>query len=132
CIVDIQRDFLDRGVKYLKPLNLRKVAEIVGVHESTISRATSNKYIQTPQGVFELKYFFSSGVESVASEEGLSSRSIKKTLKDMINDEDPKNPLSDQQICEILNNRGIQISRRTVAKYRGELGIASTSTRKRY
>ncbi|MGE5417539.1 MAG: RNA polymerase factor sigma-54 [Acidobacteriota bacterium] len=132
CIVDIQRDFLDQGVKCLKPLNLRKVAEIVGVHESTISRATANKYIQTPQGVYELKYFFSSGVESAANEDGLSSRSIKKTIKDMINDEDPKNPLSDQQICEILHNRGIQISRRTVAKYRGELGISSTSTRKRY
>ncbi|MGE5398292.1 MAG: RNA polymerase factor sigma-54 [Chitinophagales bacterium] len=132
CIIDIQSDFLDKGVKYLRPLNLKQVAEMVGMHESTISRATSNKYIQTPQGVFEMKYFFCSGVESAVSNERFSSRSIKLTIKEIIGSEDALNPLSDQHISEMLQGNGVQISRRTVAKYRTELGIASTSQRKRY
>lgn len=132
CIVEIQRDFLERGVKYLKPLNLKQVAELVGVHESTISRSTTNKYIQTPQGVFELKYFFCSGVESAAGSRRYSSRSVKRTIQEMINKEDARNPLSDQQIAEMLLQKGVQISRRTVAKYRAELDIASTAQRRRY
>ena len=131
CLVELQQDFLENGVKYLKPLNLKRVADIVGVHESTISRATSNKYIQTPQGIFEMKYFFSSGLDQVGGE-GVSSESIKRVVKDLISDEDAKRPLSDQKITDRLQKEGINISRRTVAKYRDELGIPSTSKRKRY
>lgn len=132
CIVEIQKDFLEKGIKYLKPLNLKKVAEMIGVHESTISRATAQKYMQTPQGVFEMKFFFCGGVESAAGDEKYSSRSIKKMIQEMVEKEDAKNPLSDQQIAEMLGRKGIQISRRTVAKYRTELGIAAASARKRY
>ncbi|CQB51976.1 RNA polymerase sigma factor 54 [Syntrophomonas zehnderi OL-4] len=133
CIVDIQKDFLDNGIKYIKPLNLKQVADIIEVHESTVSRATSNKYIQTPQGLFELKFFFSSGVSSYAnSNEKVSSKSIKKQIQEIIEKEDNSNPWSDQQLVEMLKENGIRISRRTVAKYRQELGIPSTVTRKRY
>ncbi|MEA1962184.1 MAG: RNA polymerase factor sigma-54 [Bacillota bacterium] len=133
CIVDIQTDFLEKGIQYLKPLNLKQVADLVEVHESTVSRATSNKYIQTPQGLFELKYFFSGGVSSsFTGNEKVSSRSIKSMLQDIIQNEDHTNPLSDHAIAEILKNRGAAISRRTVAKYRQEIGIQSTSARKRY
>lgn len=132
CIVDIQREFLDKGIKYIKPLNLKQVADMVEVHESTVSRATSNKYIQTPQGLFELKYFFSSGVNSYATSEKVSSKSIKKQIQELIEKEDSSNPWSDQQLVEMLKEKSIQISRRTVAKYRMELGIQSTVARKRY
>ncbi|HHW43597.1 RNA polymerase factor sigma-54 [Desulfofundulus thermobenzoicus] len=131
CLVELQRDFLDHGVKYLKPLNLKQVAELVGLHESTVSRATSNKYIQTPQGVFEMKFFFSSGVNNDAGTM-TSAESIKKMLEEMVASEDPKAPLNDQQIAEIFRQRGIRISRRTVAKYRDELGIPPIRQRKRY
>ncbi len=132
CIVDIQKEFLDRGVEYLKPLNLRQVAEVVEVHESTVSRATTNKYIQTPQGLFELKYFFGSGVDSYHSNQKVSSKSIKHMVEEIVAGEEPTRPLSDENIAKILNKRGIRISRRTVAKYRQELGIPSTMSRKRY
>ena len=132
CIVDIQSDFLDRGVEYLKPLNLKQVADIVEVHESTVSRATTNKYIQTPQGLFELKYFFSTGVESFHGSQKISSKSIKYMLEEIVAAEDPTKPLSDDAIAKMLNKKGIRISRRTVAKYRQELGILSTMARKRY
>ncbi|ADI02608.1 MULTISPECIES: RNA polymerase factor sigma-54 [Syntrophothermus] len=132
CIVEVQREFLDKGVKYLKPLNLKQVADMIGVHESTISRATAGKYIQTPQGVFELKYFFGSAVSAAEGIEKYASRSVKKLIKEMIDAEDARNPLSDQKIAEVLEQSGIKISRRTVAKYRTELGIMSTSARKRY
>lgn len=131
CIVDIQKEFLDKGLDYMKPLNLRQVAELVDVHESTVSRATTNKYIQTPQGLFELKYFFSSGVDSFGSKK-VSSKSIKHMLSEIINDEDSRKPLSDESIVQLLKQKGIKISRRTVAKYRQELGIPSTMARKRY
>lgn len=131
CIVDIQKDFLDKGVKYLKPLNLRQVADIVDVHESTVSRATTNKYMQTPQGLFELKYFFSTGVGAYDHDK-VSSKSIKHTLEEIIAKEDCTKPLSDDAIANLLKEKGIQISRRTVAKYRQELGIGSTISRKRY
>jgi len=131
CIVEIQRDFLDRGIKYLKPLNLKQVAEMIGVHESTVSRATANKFIQTPQGVFEFKFFFTSGV---GDEEGakFSSQSVKRMILELVEGENPARPLTDQKIAELLQKQGIPISRRTVAKYRSEAGIASASQRKRY
>jgi len=131
CLVELQRDFLDYGVKYLKPLNLKTVADIVGLHESTVSRATSNKYIQTPQGVFEMKYFFSSGLSSVEGS-SVSAESIKKTLHEMVDREDAKKPLNDQQIADMFNTRGVKISRRTVAKYRDEMNIPPIRKRKRY
>jgi RNA polymerase sigma-54 factor len=131
CLVELQRDFLDRGVKHLKPLNLKKVAELVGLHESTISRATSNKYIQTPQGVFEMKYFFSTGLNNAAGTT-TSAESIKKMLQEIVAGEDSKTPLNDQKISELFRQRGIKISRRTVAKYRDELGIPAIRKRKRY
>lgn len=131
CLVDLQRDFLEQGIRHLKPLNLRQVADIVGMHESTISRATSNKYIQTSQGVFEMKYFFSSGVDD-STGTMVSSQSIKRMIRDMVDAEDTKKPLSDQRIGDILVSKGINISRRTVAKYRDEMGIQAASKRRRY
>jgi len=131
CLVRLQREFLDHGVKYLKPLNLKTVAGIVGLHESTVSRATSNKYIQTPQGVFEMKYFFSNGLSNVTGTM-TSAESIKKTLREIVAGEDATVPINDQKISEIFRRQGIKISRRTVAKYRSELGIPPIRKRKRY
>ncbi len=131
CIVELQREFLNHGVKYLKPLNLKKVADMVGLHESTVSRATSNKYIQTPQGVLEMKYFFSPGLIN-SSGLATSAESVKKMIQETVTSEDPRNPHNDQKIVEMLKGRGIAISRRTVAKYRDELGIAPIRKRKRY
>ncbi|HEU4963134.1 MAG TPA: RNA polymerase factor sigma-54 [Bacilli bacterium] len=131
AIVELQRRFFDMGVSGLKPLTLRQVAEKVGLHESTVSRATTGKYAQTPRGVFELKYFFSSGVQT-ASGEGASAESIKRKIRDLIAKETPKKPLSDQKIADLLTAQGIEIARRTVAKYREEDGIPSSSQRKRY
>lgn len=131
CIVDIQTDFLDQGVEYLKPLTLRQVAELVDVHESTVSRATANKYIQTPQGLLEMKYFFSTAVKCYGQEE-VSSTSIKHLLEEIIQAEDPKSPFSDEAIARELESRGIKISRRTIAKYRSELNIPAAMSRKRY
>jgi len=131
CIVEKQRDFFEKGVAFLKPMILRDVAEAVGMHESTISRVTTNKYVHTPQGLFELKYFFNSSIRRV-SEEDIASESVKQAIKKIIEDEDKQNPLSDQQIVELLAKRdGIQIARRTVAKYREMLGILSSSKRKK-
>ncbi|MBO8159004.1 RNA polymerase factor sigma-54 [Thermosyntropha sp.] len=132
CIVDIQKDFFEKGVAYLKPLTLKQVADIVQVHESTVSRATANKYMQTPQGLFELKYFFSSGIQASNGDNKVSSTSIKHMLQEIIAEEDNTSPLSDEAISKILSERGIKISRRTVAKYRQELGIPSAMARKRY
>jgi RNA polymerase sigma-54 factor len=107
------------------------VAEAVGMHESTISRVTTNKYVHTPQGLFELKYFFNSSIRRVANED-IASESVKQAIKKLIEDEDKKNPLSDQAIVELLKQReGIQIARRTVAKYREMLGILASSKRKK-
>jgi len=132
CIVDFQTDFLNYGIKHLKPLNLKQVADIIEVHESTVSRATSKKYIQTSQGLFELKFFFGSGVENETDHEQVSSKSIKSIIEEIIDNEDTSHPVSDQAIAEILKIKGINISRRTVAKYRQEMGIAPTTARKRY
>jgi RNA polymerase sigma-54 factor len=131
CIVEKQREFFERGVAHLKPMILRDVAESVGMHESTISRVTTNKYVHTPQGLFELKYFFNSSIRRVADED-IASESVKQAIKKIIDEEDKGNPLSDQQIVELLAKRdGIQIARRTVAKYREMLGILSSSKRKK-
>jgi RNA polymerase sigma-54 factor len=130
-IVKFQRDFFDRGVRYLRPLTLRDVADVVGVHESTVSRATAGKYVQTPLGTFELKFFFSSGVDN-ARGEGVAAESVKRMIADLIAKEDSSDPLSDQTLTDMLTKQGVNISRRTVAKYREEMGVPSSSKRKRY
>ncbi|MEZ4227031.1 MAG: RNA polymerase factor sigma-54 [Polyangiaceae bacterium] len=131
CIVEKQRDFFEKGVAFLKPMILRDVAEAVGMHESTISRVTTNKYMHTPQGLFELKYFFNSSIRRVG-EEDIASESVKQAIKKIIEEEDKQSPLSDQAIVEILEKtEGIKIARRTVAKYREMLGILASSKRKR-
>jgi len=131
AIVRLQRDFFDRGIRWLRPLTLREVADEVGVHESTVSRATAGKYVQTPRGIFELKFFFSSGVDA-ARGEGLAARSVKRLIADLIAREDPAHPLSDQALADLLRQQGIAISRRTVAKYREEAGLPNSSKRRRY
>ena len=130
-IVKFQRDFLDKGIAYLKPLILRDVAEDIGMHESTVSRVTTNKYVHTPQGIFELKYFFNSSISRVAGED-IASEAVKNHIKQLVSTEDSKNPYSDQKIVELLKSQGIEIARRTVAKYREVLGILPSSKRKRY
>ncbi|MFN0063042.1 MAG: RNA polymerase factor sigma-54 [Myxococcaceae bacterium] len=130
-IVKYQREFLDRGMAHLKPLILRDVAEDIGMHESTVSRVTSNKYVHTPQGIFELKDFFNSSISRVAGED-TSSEAVKHQLKQLVTNEDPKNPLSDQKIVELLRQNGIDIARRTVAKYREAMNLLPSSKRKRY
>jgi RNA polymerase sigma-54 factor len=130
CIVEKQREFLEKGVAYLKPMILRDVAESVGMHESTISRVTSNKYVHTPQGLFELKYFFNSSISRVGDED-IASESVKQAIKQIIHDEDKQRPMSDQAIVKKLkDDRSIRIARRTVAKYREMLGILSSAKRK--
>jgi RNA polymerase sigma-54 factor len=129
-IIKFQRDFFDRGIAYLKPLILRDVAEDIGMHESTISRVTTNKYVHTPQGIFELKFFFNSGIARTNGED-LASQAVKSKIKGLIDEEDPKRPMSDQKIVEKLRATNIDIARRTVAKYREQLGILSSSKRKR-
>lgn len=131
AIVESQKDFFEYGVRKLKPLTLKQIADRISMHESTVSRATAGKYAQTPRGVYELKYFFTSGV-STTEGENASAESIKAKMKSMIEQEDPKNPLSDQKLTELLQQEGIQISRRTVAKYREEMGVSSSMQRKRY
>jgi RNA polymerase sigma-54 factor len=129
-IVDRQRDFFDKGVQYLKPLTLREVAEVIDMHESTVSRVTNEKFVQTPRGVFPLKFFFSSGL-STTSGEDVSARGIKAQIEKLVGEENPGHPLTDQAIVNILKDEGIQIARRTVAKYRDQLGILSARMRKR-
>ncbi|MED4585744.1 RNA polymerase factor sigma-54 [Brevibacillus choshinensis] len=131
AIVEMQKDFFDRGVHYLKPMTQKEIAERVNLHESTISRATSNKYVQTPRGIFELKYFFTSAL-STSNGESTSSESVKRRIKALIEQEDRKAPLSDQKLGEMLQSEGIEISRRTVAKYREEMMIPSSAKRKRF
>lgn len=131
CIVEKQHDFFDKGIEHLKPMILRDVAEAVGMHESTISRVTSNKYVHTPRGTFELKYFFNSAIRR-DHQNDIASESVKQAIKGIIGGEDPKAPLSDQRIVEILAQDDIKIARRTVAKYREMLGILSSSKRKKY
>ncbi|MBM7614364.1 RNA polymerase factor sigma-54 [Alkaliphilus hydrothermalis] len=130
-IIEKQRDFFDHGKKYLKPMTLKEIAEEIEVHESTVSRATNGKYVETPSGTFELKYFFTSGIEGEDGE-GVSAESIKSIIKEIINEENPKKPLSDSKIADILTEKGMPISRRTVAKYRDDLLIPASSKRKRF
>lgn len=131
AIVAYQKDFLEKGVMFLRPLNLKRIAEETDVHESTVCRAISGKFVQTPRGTFELKYFFSSGVTDIDGE-GISSESVKKRIREIVDGENAIKPLSDIRITEILRNEGIDISRRTVAKYREEMNIPSSQGRKRY
>ncbi|HYL28491.1 MAG TPA: RNA polymerase factor sigma-54 [Gemmatimonadales bacterium] len=129
-IVDRQRDFFEKGIEYLKPLTLREVAEVINMHESTVSRVTNEKYVQTPRGVLPLKFFFSSAL-ATASGEDASARSIRAKLEKMVAEENPSKPLTDQQIVHLFQEQGIQIARRTVAKYRDQLGILPARMRKR-
>ena len=129
--MEIQRSFLEHGIKRLKPLTLKEVARQVGVHESTVSRSTNNKYIQTPRGIFPLKFFFSNALPSDDGDD-ISSQSIKTVLRELIEAEDPNKPLSDQQLAQVLQARGVNISRRTVAKYREELQIPASYKRRRF
>jgi RNA polymerase sigma-54 factor len=129
-IVDRQREFFERGVQYLRPLTLREVADHIEMHESTVSRVTNKKYVQTPRGVFSLKYFFSSGLATMSGED-ISARGVKDMIKGMVSDENPKKPLTDQAIVALLKNEGVKIARRTVAKYRDQLGILPARMRKR-
>jgi RNA polymerase sigma-54 factor len=132
AIVERQSDFLDKGLSYLKPLTLQDIAESIGIAVSTVQRVTSGKYIQTPKGVLELKYFFGQRISSSDGTEDVSSKSVKEKLKEIIEKEDPKKPLSDQIIAETLNKMGISISRRAIAKYRDELHIPSARLRKQF
>lgn len=131
AIVDYQQDFFEYGDKHMKPLVLRQIADQVEVHESTVSRTINGKYIQTPRGVYELKYFFTSGVSNKEGED-VSSKAIKEMIKELVDKEDPKKPISDQKIAEALAEKGIDVARRTVAKYREGMGIFSSQKRKRY
>jgi RNA polymerase sigma-54 factor len=130
-IVSRQRDFIEHGPSHLKPMTMAEVAEVVGVHETTVSRAVSGKYMATPQGVFEMKYFFTGGYQT-ATGESLSNISVKQAILDLVKHESGSAPLSDHEIVEILSERGIPIARRTVAKYRSELNILPSHMRRKY
>jgi RNA polymerase sigma-54 factor len=130
-IVNRQRDFMAKGVANLKPLTMVQVAQVVGVHETTVSRAVSGKYMQTPQGLFEMKYFFTAGIQT-ASGDGMSNTSVKDMIADIFKAEDAGKPLSDQEVVRMLKEKGIVIARRTVAKYRTELNILPSNLRKVY
>ncbi len=129
-IVDRQRDYFEKGVQALRPLTLREVAEAVGMHESTVSRVTNEKFVQTPRGVLPLKFFFSSGLSTTDGDD-VSARGIKDQIQKLVTGEDPRNPLTDQAIVEVLQQTGVQIARRTVAKYRDQLGVLPARMRKR-
>jgi RNA polymerase sigma-54 factor len=129
-IIKFQREFLDKGINYLKPLILKDVAEDIGMHESTISRVTTNKYIHTPQGLLELKYFFHSSVGSYLGND-MSSVRVKEMIRKLVKEEDSSKPLTDDQIVKLLQGKDVKIARRTVTKYRKELKISSTSKRKK-
>jgi RNA polymerase sigma-54 factor len=130
-IVKRQREFLDKGSAFLKPMTMVQIADVVGVHETTVSRAISGKYMATPQGVFEMKYFFTPGYQT-ATGETMSNTSVKEAIMDLVKSEDASSPLSDKEIVEILEKRGIPIARRTVAKYRTELNILPSNMRRKY
>ena len=128
-IINFQREFLDQGIECLRPLVLRDVANDIGMHESTVSRVVNNKYMHTPQGVFEMKYFFHSGISSSYGE-SVSSVTIKQRIRKIIENEDPRKPLSDSKIVSILQKEGLMLARRTIAKYREELKIPTSNQRK--
>jgi len=131
-IVKFQRDFFDRGISFLKPLILRDVADDVEMHESTISRVVTNKYMHSPRGIFEMKYFFGSSIQRTTSGETIASKSVKEEIKNLVSQEDPKKPYSDCEIVDLLEKKGINIARRTVAKYREMMGVLPSSKRKKY
>jgi RNA polymerase sigma-54 factor len=131
-IVKFQRDFLDKGIAYLKPLILRDVAEDIGMHESTVSRVTTNKYVHTPQGIYELKFFFNSSIARANGGDDIASEAVKNQIKQIVSGEPGDKPYSDQKIVEILRSQNVDIARRTVAKYREVLGILPSSKRKRF
>jgi RNA polymerase sigma-54 factor len=130
-ILEVQREFFDKGIEHLKPLTLQQIAGRVDMHESTVSRVTNSKYVQTPRGVFELKYFFSTGLKTDNGEVA-SSRKIKARIAEIIEKEDKRKPLSDQAIAALLKQDGFQVARRTVAKYRDKLGVLPARMRKQY
>jgi RNA polymerase sigma-54 factor len=129
AIVEFQREFFDRGAEFLKPLTRQMVAEKIGVHEATVSRATAGKYVQTPRGVFELKYFFSAALSTDNGDE-VSARRVKMRIEELVRKEDARRPLSDQQIVDLLKREGFRVARRTVAKYRDQLNILPGRLRK--
>ncbi|MBM4278419.1 MAG: RNA polymerase factor sigma-54 [Deltaproteobacteria bacterium] len=129
-IVKFQKDFLDQGVQYLKPLVLRDVAEDIQMHESTVSRVTNNKYMHTPQGIYELKFFFNAGISSIQGE-ATASESVKSLLKEIIGRENPRKPYSDEKLVQMLKERNIHIARRTISKYRETMKILSSSERRK-
>jgi len=130
-IVKRQRDFMEKGVAHLKPMTMAQVADVVGVHETTVSRAVSGKYIETPQGVFEMKYFFTAGLQNAHGAD-VSNTSVKDMIAEIFKAEDTAKPLSDQEVVRMLTAKGINIARRTVAKYRDELGILPSNLRRVY
>ena len=132
ALVKRQKDFFEQGPHFLKPMVLRDIAEELGLHESTISRVTTNKYVHTPHGIYELKYFFNSGISRGDGGEDIASESVKQKIKQLIDAEDSKNPLSDQQLASLLSEAKINIARRTVAKYREQLGILPSNKRKKF
>ena len=129
-ILKFQREFFERGPQHLRPLILKDVAEDIEMHESTVSRVTTNKYVHTPQGIFELKYFFNAGISRTSGDD-LASEAVKTRIKKLIDAEDAGHPYSDQKLVELLEQEGIDIARRTVAKYREQLGVLSSSKRRR-
>lgn len=131
AIVDVQREFIEKGVEYIKPLVLQDIATRVGVHESTVARTTRGKYIQTPQGLFELKYFFSPGLKTDRGEDQ-SSKSVQAMIKQIIEEENKAKPLSDQKIADLLKEKGTKVARRTVTKYREAMNIPATTMRRQY
>ena len=130
-IVKIQSEFLEEGVSKLRPCTMTQVSDTVGVHETTVSRAIANKYIQTPHGVFDLKYFFTPGYKG-GDGESISNTSVKDMIQQLVSNEEPSKPLSDQGIVALLKEKDIKIARRTVAKYREELGILPSNLRRQY
>src|SRR6202453_773224 len=130
-IVKRQREFMEKGVAHLKPMTMAQVAEVVGVHETTVSRAVSSKYIETPQGVYEMKFFFTAGLQSTSGQD-VSNTSVKDMIAEIFKGENTSKPLSDQEVVKMLTDKGITIARRTVAKYRDELGILPSNLRKVY
>ncbi len=130
AIIVQQKDFFKKGPRFLKPMVLKTIANDIGMHESTVSRVTTNKYMHTPIGLFELKYFFNSGIGGKNGGVDVSSHVLKIKIKELIESENPKRPLSDQKIAQLLSRQDVSIARRTVAKYREILGILSSSKRK--
>jgi RNA polymerase sigma-54 factor len=131
-ILKFQRDFFDKGIAFLKPLILRDIAEDIGMHESTVSRVTTNKYVHTPQGIYELKFFFNSSIARANGGDDIASEAVKNQIRQIVSAEPGDKPYSDQKIVEILRSQNVDIARRTVAKYREVLGILPSSKRKRF